>query len=144
MIALDTNLLVYANRRDLDWHDAAFEAVAGALMGTERVGLCWPVVHEFIAVVTNPRLFIDPTPLDVCLSQVDHWMTSPVATPLRETSGHLATLRRLTVRARVVGGGIHDARIAALCLDNGVRELWTADRDFTRFPELVVRNPLVR
>jgi hypothetical protein len=44
---------------------------------------------------------------------------------------------------RVVGGGVHDARIAALCLAHGARELWSADRDFSRFPELAVRNPLV-
>jgi len=45
--------------------------------------------------------------------------------------------------ARTQGGAIHDARIAALCLYHGVTELWSADRDFTRFPALAVRNPLV-
>ena len=143
MIALDTNLLVYANRRDLEWHSTAVDVVNRALEGSEPVGLCWPVVHEFIAVVSNPRLFADPTPLDRSLAHVEHWMSSPVVTPLRETASHLATLRRLTVRGRVSGGAVHDARIAAICLDNGVRELWTADRDFTRFPDLAVRNPLI-
>jgi predicted nucleic acid-binding protein len=38
---------------------------------------------------------------------------------------------------------VHDARIAALCLQHGVRELWSADRDFNRFPALRTRNPLV-
>jgi len=47
-------------------------------------------------------------------------------------------LRSSSVR----GPQVHDARIAAICLENGVRELWTADRDFSRFPELKTRNPL--
>ena len=53
------------------------------------------------------------------------------------------TLQELLLAARVVGGQVHDARIAAICLEHGVRELWSADRDFTRFPNLKVRNPLI-
>jgi predicted nucleic acid-binding protein len=60
----------------------------------------------------------------------------------RHTAGHAADqLLELLVRARVAGPKVHDARIAALCLDHGVSELWTVDRDFSRFP-LVTRNPL--
>ncbi|MEK6245650.1 MAG: hypothetical protein AABM33_14270 [Pseudomonadota bacterium] len=64
------------------------------------------------------------------------------------SSSHAAALRLLTVqdvavRGRIEGGAIHDARIAALCLHHGVKELWTVDRDFSRFPALRVRNPLV-
>jgi hypothetical protein len=44
----------------------------------------------------------------------------------------------------VQGGAVHDARVAALCLRHGVRTLFTADRDFSRFPTLKVKNPLVR
>lgn len=39
---------------------------------------------------------------------------------------------------------MHDARIAALCLLHGVRVLWSADRDFSRFPELAVVDPLAK
>ena len=53
-------------------------------------------------------------------------------------------LRSLTMKGRITGGRIHDARIAAICLQHGVRELWSADRDFNRFPELRVVNPLLR
>jgi predicted nucleic acid-binding protein len=38
---------------------------------------------------------------------------------------------------------VHDARIAALCVQHGVRELYSADRDFSRFPQIAVRNPLI-
>jgi predicted nucleic acid-binding protein len=43
-----------------------------------------------------------------------------------------------------VGGRVHDARIAAICLEHKVRELWSADRDFGRFSELKVINPLIQ
>jgi hypothetical protein len=62
---------------------------------------------------------------------------------LHEFSTHLRTPRSLAVDGRATGGALHHARIAALCLDHGVSELLTADRDFSRFPALRVRNPLI-
>jgi hypothetical protein len=143
VIALDTNLLVYAHRGEMPEHQRALSVVVDALSGSESVGLCWPVIHEFIAIVTNPRIFRPPTPPALALDQIDDWLASPRATVLHESGRHLSTLRELVVSGRVVGGVTHDARIAAMCLDHGVRELLTSDRDFTRFPTLRVRNPLV-
>jgi len=62
---------------------------------------------------------------------------------LAETELHWTELRALIDAARSVGPQIHDARIAALCLQHGVRQLWSADRDFGRFSRLAVTNPLV-
>jgi hypothetical protein len=143
VIALDTNILVYAHRADLPWHEQAITVMDAALSGSEEVALCWPVLQEFLAVVTNARAFVESTPPQIAFDQAEHWMASPRAVMLTETRQHLVTLRRLAERGRVSGGALHDARIAAICLDHGVRELWTADRDFTRFPELSVRNPLI-
>lgn len=143
MIGIDTNILIYAHRRDLDQHESAHAVVTRALTGSEPVGLCWPVLHEFLAVVTNPRVFRQPTPAPVALEQIDDWLASPRTRVLHESRRHLETMRDLVGAGRVVGGVIHDARIAAICLDHGVQEILTADRDFTRFPTLAVRNPLV-
>ena len=143
MISIDTNVLVYAHRTDFAEHARAQDAVAGALMGSEPVGLCWPVLHEFLAVVTNPRLFVEPTPMDTAMAQVQDWLSSPVYTTIREGSRHLESLASGLANSSIAGGAIHDARIAAICLDSGVRELWTVDRDFSRFPQIQVRNPLV-
>jgi uncharacterized protein len=52
-------------------------------------------------------------------------------------------LKEIATQGQIRGGQIHDARIAAICLQHGVSELWTADRDFSRFPQLKTRNPLV-
>lgn len=69
---------------------------------------------------------------------------SPTVSFWSESDDHLERLRALIVDGRVIGPMVHDARIAALCLSQGVSELWTADRDFGRFPRLNVRNPLVQ
>ncbi|CAN5533457.1 hypothetical protein BH11MYX1_BH11MYX1_53690 [soil metagenome] len=53
------------------------------------------------------------------------------------------TFRDLLVTSRVVGPAVQDARIASICIQHGVEELWSADRDYSRFPQLRVRNPLI-
>jgi predicted nucleic acid-binding protein len=61
---------------------------------------------------------------------------------LGEGSAHWKTLQGMLSAGRVTGPVVHDARIAALCIDHGVSQFWSADRDFSRFPGLTVRNPL--
>jgi uncharacterized protein len=104
----------------------------------------WPCIHEFLAVVTNPRIYRTPTPISIALDQVDAWFGSPTLALLTESAEHWAQLRRLLTTGEIVGPRVHDARIAALCLQHGVREFWTADRDFSRFPQLKTLNPLFR
>ena len=70
-------------------------------------------------------------------------MASPTLLLLTESGSHWGTLVPLLTSARIRGPMVHDARIAALCLQHGVRELWTADRDFSRFRDITVRNPLI-
>jgi uncharacterized protein len=143
VIAIDTNILVYAHREDAPWHDAAVSAVTGLAEGTTPWALPWPCLHEFLAIVTHPRIFKTPSPLQVALRQVDAWLDSPTVVLLAESEGHWPELRGLLSEGRVAGPLVHDARVAGLCLEHGVKELWSADRDFGRFPRLVLRNPLV-
>ena len=144
MIALDTNILVYSHRRDSAWHEPAVVAVRELAESGGAWAIPWPCVHEFLAVVTHPRAFSPPTPLDAALNQVETWLESPTLSLLSEvTAAAWPTSRALLTEGRVVGPRVHDARIAALCVTHGVRELWSADRDFSRFPALRVRNPLV-
>ncbi|MCZ7652256.1 MAG: PIN domain-containing protein [Thermoanaerobaculia bacterium] len=143
MIAVDTNLLVFAHRRDSEWHRPAAAAVAHLAESPAAWGIPWPCLHEFLAVVTHPRIYAPPTELSKALAQVDAWLESPSLVLLGETTDHWRRLRALVAAGRVQGPQVHDARIAALCLAHGARQLWTADRDFTRFPALATRNPLV-
>lgn len=143
MIALDTNLLVYAHRRDTEFHDPAAEAVAGLAEGRAPWAIPWACVHEFLAIVTHPRIFDPPSTLEAALDQAAAWLEAPGLVLLAESDDHWDHLRDLLVSGHVAGPIVHDARIATLCRAHAVRELWTADRNFTRFPGLRTTNPLV-
>lgn len=143
MIALDTNLLVYAHREDSPWHDLAYARVAELAEGRASWSIPWPCLHEFVAIVTHPRIYNPPTPLAQAIDQIEAWLEAPGLVLLAEVDGYWPELRTTLETGRVTGPRVHDARVAALCRLHGVRELWTADRDFSRFPGLVVRNPLI-
>lgn len=143
MIAIDTNILVYAHREDSPWHDRAYQRIAELAEGRQAWALPWPCLHEFLAIVTHPRIYDPPTPLEIALDQVQAWLESPHVLLLAEANGYWNELRAVLVAGRVSGPMVHDGRVAALCRLHGVRELWSVDRDFGRFPGLAVRNPLV-
>jgi toxin-antitoxin system PIN domain toxin len=143
MIAVDTNILVYAHRADLEWHAPArarLEALAG-----EPTAWAVPMhcLHEFYATVTRLAPLAKPTPPEVALRQLNNLLACENLVVLVEDGEHWRALHSLLEAGVVRGGAVHDARIAACCLRHGVSELWTADRDFSRYPDLRVRNPLV-
>lgn len=143
MIAVDTNILVYAHREDSPFHEAALRRIAALAEGPATWAIPWPCLHEFLAIVTHPRIYAPPTPLPRALDQVEAWLESPSLALLSESAAHWPTLCAMVAGGRVAGAQIHDARVAALCRQHGVRELWSADRDFGRFAGLAAVNPLV-
>lgn len=143
MIAVDTNLLVYAHRGDSTFHLAASRCLQALAEGVAPWAIPWPCVHEFLAVVTHPRRYAPPTPMAQALDQVEAWLESPGLVLLGETPHHWTVLRSAITAGHLVGPMVHDARIAALCIENGVSELLSADRDFSRMPALSTRNPLI-
>lgn len=143
MIALDTNLLVYAHRRDSSWREPARDVVRELAEGRAAWASPWPCLHEFLAIVTHPKIYSPPSPMAKALHQVDLWLESPTLVLLAEGTEHWADLRSLVEAGKIVGPRVHDAPVAALCMQHGVRELWSADRDFSRFRSLRTRNPLV-
>jgi toxin-antitoxin system PIN domain toxin len=143
VIGLDTNILVHAFRPDSPQHERAARAVNDRVAGGRRIAVPWPVVHEFLAVVTNRRVFVGSSPMGEALAAVAALTELDTVELLAESSQHVVTMTRLLETPGVTGPKVHDARIAAICIDHGVDELWTADRDFSYFPELTTRNPLV-
>lgn len=143
MIAVDTNLLVYAHREESPFHDTARRCMEALAHGRAAWAIPWPCLHEFLAIVTHPRIYDLPTPLPLALDQVEAWLEAPTLALLAESDLHWGELRVLIETGHIIGPHVHDARIAALCLQYGVRELWSADRDFGRFARLKVVNPLV-
>lgn len=143
MIAVDTNVIVHAHRLESPFNKAAAAALSQLAEGTGTWAIPWPCLHEFLAVVTNRRAFVPPTPLTTAIQEIESLLRAPNLVLLCESAGHWHALAALLEEAGCRGGQVHDARIAAICLENGVEELWTADRDFSRFPRLKTRNPLV-
>lgn len=143
MIAVDTNVLIYAHRRDSPFHEPAAAAVRGLAESPAAWAIPWPCVHEFYSIATHARIYDPPSQPAEAIAQIEAWLGSPSLVLLHEGATYWSTLRAMLASGKVRGPMVHDARIAALCRTNGVRELWTSDRDFSRFPELVVRNPLV-
>jgi predicted nucleic acid-binding protein len=94
-------------------------------------------------VVTHPTIFETPTPTSLALEVIAGWMESDHLRLLSEGENHFAGLQSYIAALNIKGPRIHDARIAVLCAIHGVQELWSMDRDFSRFPFLKTHNPLV-
>ncbi len=144
MIALDTNILVYSQREDSPFHLQAKKAITGLVEESRAWAIPWPCLHEFLAVLTHPRIFSPPTPLEDALQQVDNWFESPHLELIGESGDYWPVIKQILLKGKITGPRIHDAKIIAICQQNGVKTLWSADRDFTRAAGIEIVNPLLR
>ncbi|MEM9079569.1 MAG: TA system VapC family ribonuclease toxin [Verrucomicrobiota bacterium] len=143
MIAVDTNILVYAHREDSPWHEEALAKLTELANSGQHWAITWSTYHEFIAIVTHPKIYQPPTPLTTALKAMAAWQSSPGLRMINEGPGYLETFSQLSKAAKIKGPKTHDARIAAICLHHKVKTLWTADHDFSAFPKLNCENPLI-
>lgn len=141
MIAVDTNLLVYAHRKDSAFHMVAAERLRELAEGKGSWAIPWSCLHEFMAVVTHPRIYHPPSPPSQAIMQVEAWLDSPTLVLLSEGTGHWGRMIE-ALELGALGPRVHDGRVYAVCAEAGVTELWSADRDFSRFP-FRVTNPLI-
>lgn len=142
MLAVDTNVLVYAHRREPREHAAALELLRSLAAGSEPWAIAWPSVYEFFSVVTNPKIWKEAASSpEQAWAQLAALFAAPGVRLLSEPDGFASVLAGFARRARVRGPVIHDARIAAICVGHGVDKLLTRDRDFSLFPELEVEDP---
>lgn len=140
---MDTNVLVYAHRRESNKHRAAARLLQTLAEGDTPWAIPWPACSEFLSVVTNARFWgRESIDRDAAWRQLNAWARSPSVKMLSETEGFLPVFERIARRPRVNGRVVHDARIAAICIAWGTEVLLTSDRDFSLFPELKTRDPL--
>ncbi|MEM9080494.1 MAG: TA system VapC family ribonuclease toxin [Verrucomicrobiota bacterium] len=142
MIALDTNILVYAHRQDSQFHPEARLCIQQLAETKSTWCICFHNFIEFYGIATHSKVWPTPSTPAQAMDQINAWRESPSLRILTETAEQLDQLSRLATSQKVTGPLIHDARIASCCLINGVTELWTIDRDFSRFPQLKTKNPL--
>ena len=141
MRAVDTNVLVFAEITTSLHHDTARSLLTELAEGSVPWAIPWPCVYEFLRVVTHPRVYHPPVPLDRARADLSRILASPSLVLLSETEYHVEFLERVVAASGATGNLVHDAHIAALCLEHGVSELATGDRDFHRFGDLRIVNP---
>ncbi|MDZ7685008.1 MAG: TA system VapC family ribonuclease toxin [Gammaproteobacteria bacterium] len=122
MIAVDTNVLIYAHRQDDEWRSPALTTVRQLAEGTATWSIPWPCLHEFVAISTHPRIFDPPSTRDQAIEQVNAWLASPSVVLLAEGIDHWQQLVEMLNQGQVRGPKVHDARIAAICIEHGVSE----------------------
>jgi uncharacterized protein len=139
--AFDTNVLVNATVLSSPHHDVARRLLTEAAEGARPWAIAWPSIYEFLRVVTHPRVLHPPMPSAAALGAVQAILASPPLVLLSESARHADLMTELLRTSGATGNLVHDAHIAALCIEHGVTELVTGDRDFSRFRELKVHNP---
>lgn len=140
MIAVDTNILIYAHRKEFRQHTAALAALTSLAEGTDLWGIPAVCLSEFIRVTTHPAILKPPSPSEMAVGALEGLLDSASVRLLLPGERHAALLFGLVRKHGVAGNLAFDAQIVALCLEHGVRELLTADRDFARFTELATRS----
>lgn len=141
MILVDANLLVYAHVEGFPQHDRARDWFEDQLASPPRVGLAWSSVLAFVRLVSNPRIFPEPSSIPDAWKQVGRWLDAPSAwTPL-PTARHGDLLGRCLGVSGLSAKDVPDAHLAALAVEHGLR-LATSDSGFARFSELTWFNPL--
>ena len=139
MIAIDTNILIYAHRAESDLHAAAARELVALAEGAAHWGLPIFCAVEFLRVVTHRRVFNPPSSLAQALDFLEGVVASPKCRIILPGAGFLALLTAASQRADARGNLMFDAQIAALCREHGIAELLTNDRDFECFERLDVR-----
>lgn len=141
MRALDTNVLVQAEIVTSRFHAIARTLLVELADGPAPWAIPWPCIYEFLRVVTHPRVFHPPMPRAAAMRDMKKILASPSLVLLGETARHAEVMASVIAAADATGNLVHDAHIAALCVEHGVSELVTGDRDFVRFPQVRVFNP---
>lgn len=135
MILADVNVLVYAHRQDLPQHQRFSAWLKEEVESGRGYALCDASLTGFLRVVTNGRIFENPTPLDVALRVVEELRGQPGAILLSPGPRHWPLFTDLCSAVGARGNDVPDAYLAALAIESG-SELVTADRGFGRFPGL--------
>jgi uncharacterized protein len=143
VIAVDTNILVYAHRAETIFHESAARCMRQLCEGQSPWAIPAACLSEFLATVTHPNKFKPASELSAAFAQINLWLDAPSARVLHSGVHHWQILSELARAAKLQGGQFHDARVAALCIENGVGVIYTSDRDFGRFKALKTFNPLI-
>lgn len=140
MIAVDTNVLVYADREEMPLHAQAVAVLRKLAEGNAAWALPVFCIGEFVRVVSHPRVFDPPTPANEAIDAIEALLESPSVRLLVPGPRYVPLLRDAIASSAARGNLVFDAQIAAVCLEHGARTLLTEDRDFSRFAGITVQS----
>jgi toxin-antitoxin system PIN domain toxin len=141
MRCVDVNVLVYAHRPESPNHEDHREWLEQARKGVEPLGIPATVMSGFLRVVTHPRVFTEPSPLDVALEFAEALHRSPAVVPVAPGERHWHIFTDLCRRLGARGNAVPDAFLAAIAIEQGATWVST-DRGFAGVPGLRWVHPL--
>lgn len=141
MRAVDTNILVYAHRKDVPQNPIAVEVLKSLIDSSSAWFIAWPSVYEFLRLVTHPKIFVDPTPRKTALKVIESLVRDGGAHLIGHGAAHLEKLLELSEEVHASGNLWFDVQIAGVLEEHGIKEIVTNDGDFLRFKRFTVINP---
>ncbi|MGH3136296.1 MAG: TA system VapC family ribonuclease toxin [Gaiellaceae bacterium] len=140
-VTLDANVLLYASDESSEFHGQARTRLESLTRGPEIVYLFWPVVMAYLRISTHPTVFDPPLAPARAIANVERILRLPHVQTAGEQTRFWERYRDVAVEADVRGNLVSDAHVVALMRENGVRSIWTRDRDYRRFPGIAVLDP---
>ncbi|GAB2867003.1 type II toxin-antitoxin system VapC family toxin [Actinoallomurus bryophytorum] len=141
MLLLDVNVLIYANRLDAVRHEDYRRWVLGVVGGDEPYAVSDFVINGYLRIVTDRRIYKNPTKLEEALLFADGIRNQEHAVVINPGGRHWSIFNDLCRQADAKGKLVPDAYLAALAIEHRC-EFISTDRDFGRFPGLRWRRPL--
>ena len=142
MILVDANILLYAEYAESPFHARAREWWDGRLSEDEPIGLCWTVLNAYLRIGTNRRTFESCMSVEDAAKRIDSWLAQPCVRLIHATDRHWEVFKQLLVQGQALANLCTDAHLAALAIEHGSM-LYSTDSDFSRFPGLKWKNPLL-
>ena len=139
--SLDINVLLYASDRASERHDAARTFLDSCAAQPEVLYLTWPTLMAYLRIETHPSIFAAPLTPEEALNNIAALLALSHARVVSEQDGFMDAYTHVTDSMAVRGNLVPDAHVAAILFQNGVRTLYSNDRDFRKFESLEVRNP---
>lgn len=139
---IDANLLLWAHHDRFPHHERALAWWRRTMSEHPRVGIPWPVSLAFVRISTHRRILERPVAVADAWAEVGRWLDRANVWVPVPTERHRSVLGPLLTEGQATGNHTTDAHLAALAIEWGL-QLWSADRDFARYPGLNWRNPLL-
>lgn len=139
--SLDVNVLLYASDRSSDRHEAARRFLESCAARPEVLCLTWPTLMAYLRIATHPSIFASPLTPEEALNNIGALLALPHVRVVSEDDGFMDAYRHVTGATTVRGNLVPDAHVAAILFQNGVRTLFSNDRDFRKFETLELKDP---